>query len=584
MPRPAMSFPATLVSLRGLRELSLASPLIDQVHDWLRAHRPGLQLGICAFLTVSSLLLGGGTRAGFVSDVLLQLIAIPAGLISLSCLIELLWEKPEAMRRARSALALCAAIALFPLIQLVPLPPAIWTNLPGRESVKGVFDLLNDTPPWRPITVSPNATWISFVSLLPPLTIFFGVIQLSYRERRGLSLLIIAIGLVSAFVGLLQVAEGPNSGLRFFTVTNSGEAVGFFANRNHFAALLYSILVFAMAWIIDITPKAGSVKNISRFEPRMIAILVAGFVIPIVFLTSEGMARSRAGLGLAMVALAAAFLIAMPNRQDPSIARADRLSSTKLLRWAIALAIMLVVQFALYRILDRFQADPLEDARIWFAHDTMLAARAFMPFGSGMGTFVPVYAIFEEPQHLLADAYVNHAHNDFLELWLETGVFGIAILVAFGVWFASKAAKMWRSPPVAAHRIDLFLGRGAVVVIALLAAHSLVDYPLRTNAIMAIFAFACALLVEPLHGDEPDKGMRRAVPQQMSQTKSEQDLAKQTPPHSPGRTAAEPRAVVSAKPPPQSGGRWGEDEGIKWPDQWTRFGTGSASGDGEGSP
>jgi hypothetical protein len=36
------------------------------------------------------------------------------------------------------------------------------------------------------------------------------------------------------------------------------------------------------------------------------------------------------------------------------------------------------------------------------------------------------------------------------------------------------------------------------LIIALLAAHSLVDYPLRTGAMMAIMAFACALLIAPL--------------------------------------------------------------------------------------
>ena len=57
-----------------------------------------------------------------------------------------------------------------------------------------------------PISVSPQATWSSFLSLLPPLAIFFAAIQLSYRERRALSLAIVAFAVVSSFLGLLQVA------------------------------------------------------------------------------------------------------------------------------------------------------------------------------------------------------------------------------------------------------------------------------------------------------------------------------------------------------------------------------------------
>ena len=46
-----------------------------------------------------------------------------------------------------------------------------------------------------------------------------------------------------------------------------------------------------------------------------------------------------------------------------------------------------------------------------------------MPVGAGLGTFVPVYAMFEKPEQVSL-FYVNRAHNDVLELWLETGVAG----------------------------------------------------------------------------------------------------------------------------------------------------------------
>jgi hypothetical protein len=172
-----------------------------------------------------------------------------------------------------------------------------------------------------------------------------------------------------------------------------------------------------------------------------------------------------------------------------------------------------------------------------------------MPFGSGMGTFVPVYGIFEEPQHVLVDTYANHAHNDFLELWLETGIFGVGIFLAFAVWFVSRSLKIWRAEPTGVRRIDVLLARAATVVIVLVAAHSVADYPLRTAAIMAVFAFACALLVEPLDRTE----------------KLERDSAIAAKLGSP-----QPRmsAALPATLPPQPGGRWGED--IDWPQEWSK--------------
>ena len=60
----------------------------------------------------------------------------------------------------------------------------------------------------------------------------------------------LAVGLISVLIGLIQVAQGERSPLRFFEFTNPTEAVGFFANRNHFAALIYCLMLFALAWIV----------------------------------------------------------------------------------------------------------------------------------------------------------------------------------------------------------------------------------------------------------------------------------------------------------------------------------------------
>ena len=104
---------------------------------------------------------------------------------------------------------------------------------------------------------------------------------------------------------------------------------------------------------------------------------------------------------------------------------------------------------------------------------------------------------------LFANTYVNHAHNDVLELWLDTGVVGLVLMGIFVIWFVLRSVEVWRSaPPFGAREIDWSLARAGTIVIALLVAHSLVEFPLRTGAMMAIMAFACALLIEPPVGAE----------------------------------------------------------------------------------
>src|SRR5262249_47877006 len=150
------------------------------------------------------------------------------------------------------------------------------------------------------------------------------------------------------------------------------------------------------------------------------------------------------------------------------------------------------------RLLDRFDVDRLADVRDVIAHNTVAAASTLMPVGAGGGAFVPIYAMFEKPQDLLPGVYVNHAHNDFLELWLANRVPGALPLCAFSFWLVRRAARAWGPSYPGSFVIDKSLNRAAILIIALLLGHSLVDYPLRTSGVMAIMAFACALLIDPV--------------------------------------------------------------------------------------
>jgi O-antigen ligase len=453
----------------------------------------GLLFYLCAVVMASSLLFGGGTRAGFLSDAILQVLSIP--LLSVA-----LWRSFDGQLASHSRWALwfCLALVCVPILQLVPLPPELWTALPNRGLSAEAFAIVGQELPWMPISVSPRATWLSALSLVTPLAIFVGTLLLSYRERRLLSLLVLAIGILSVFVGLMQVAQGPPSPLRFFAFTNPTEAVGFFANRNHFAALLYSLTLLAAAWVAENALGTEPMRGRRMHEAASIMALVGGFTILVVLIAAQAMARSRAGLGLAMAALFGAIALMVSDRRGTS-----GIAPTKVLFGAVALAVTFAIQFTLYRLMERFALDPLEDSRIRLAYRTIEAAKSYMPLGSGMGTFVPVYATFERPEDTLAGSFVNHAHNDVLELWVEAGVVGASLAGLFAVWLMLRSVAIWRRKwDSQMLEIDWNLARAATMVAALLVAHSFVDYPLRTGAMMAMMAFACALLLPQPTGSE----------------------------------------------------------------------------------
>jgi hypothetical protein len=187
-----------------------------------------------------------------------------------------------------------------------------------------------------------------------------------------------------------------------------------------------------------------------------------------------------------------------------------------------------------------------------------------MPFGSGMGTFVPVYAMFERPGDVLANVYANRAHNDLLELWLESGVLGIALMGIFAAWFIAVSLKIWRRSPEGAGTIDASLARAATLIILLLVAHSFVDYPLRTGAMMAIMAFACALLIVPPptpQGEVPARA--EALPFSDAGLSRQQVYEQQLRPVWP---ALDQQASDAKGQRP--GERWGKD--IEWPEEWRK--------------
>ena len=100
-----------------------------------------------------------------------------------------------------------------------------------------------------------------------------------------------------------------------------------------------------------------------------------------------------------------------------------------------------------------------------------------------------MYPQYEDPA-AVNSTFVNHAHNDYLEIALETGIAGVLLVAAFLLWW-SCAVPIWRSAAV-----DRYALAGSIASAAILV-HSLVDYPLRTAALSAIMAASLALMARP---------------------------------------------------------------------------------------
>jgi O-antigen ligase len=423
---------------------------------------------------------GGGTTQGLWSDALVDLASL--GLLAT---LVVLASKHREFALPLHAFVLVGAIFLLPLLQLIPMPPSWWKQLPERALIAEAYRQAALPLPWLPISVDPAATWRSFLSLLPPIAVFFATIFLGYRARRSLSLVVIVVALASVFLGFAQVMQGPTSPLRFFSYTHTANSDGFFANRNHFAAFLNGVVPLTGAWIV------GAIAADSRGR---IFGFTLGAIILAVLLLGIGMAGSRAGLSLTLgSALASVLLVAVGAAGVPK----GKLAVAAVVA-AIVIGGVLLANYAFANLLDRFATDPLADYRFQIAQATIAAAKALQPVGAGFGTFVPVYQIFEDPTALIPN-YVNRAHDDWLEIWLEGGYAALTVVALFLVWFVASSVRAWRGRLARSEAaIDQALPRAASVVIALLLLHSIVDYPLRTTALSTLLAFCCSILVPPV--------------------------------------------------------------------------------------
>src|SRR4051812_42467144 len=168
---------------------------------------------LCGLL-VLAMLTGGGSRPELPSHLILRPICVMLGAAACFLLIR------EDLDRIRIPLLLLLALAAIMAVQLIPLPPAVWTALPGRSLYADAAGVLGFDQPWRPITLSPGRTWNSLVALLPPLAalLLFAAAPVASRTRMLITL--IAVIAASAVLGLAQRTGPPGGALYLYSITN----------------------------------------------------------------------------------------------------------------------------------------------------------------------------------------------------------------------------------------------------------------------------------------------------------------------------------------------------------------------------
>lgn len=377
-----------------------------------------------------------------------------------------------------------AGIAIVAL-QLVPVPPALWAH-GSRSAIAEGFDLQGQSAPALPISLTPYSTIATLLCLIPPVAIFLAVTRLKAYRASWLAAALLAGAVAGILLGALQVAA-PNreSPWYLYPQTNHGVGVGFFANANHMADLLIVALPFVAA-----IAAAGKGRNIQRYS-ALLAVLAGAALVLVVGIALN---RSLAGYVLSVPVIAASAVIVLaptnPVRKWLVVAAALSVIASVAALASSSIGGTRVGQDASTSVQSREQ----------ILTTTGKAIADHMPLGSGLGSFLRVYRLYESPDTVTPE-YVIHAHNDYAELALELGLPGIILMLLFLAWWVAAVWSVWRNGEGGP------FARAASIASAAILIHSLVDFPLRTAAISGCFAMCLALLTTrqpPAHKEVSD--------------------------------------------------------------------------------
>jgi O-antigen ligase len=428
-----------------------------------------LSLIVAAYLLLSIVL--GGSAQGVWGNLALQLLGI-----FLLVLVAVVRPAEPAPAPARALFALLLLGLIVVAIQLVPLPMTSWKHLPGRESIAEGLSALGYGSPALPISFTPYDSVMTLFAVIPATSIFLATLRLA-PSGRLLALSVLVGTILGILLGVLQVQGGRESWAYLYRITNTG-AVGFFANQNHMATLL----------LVSI-PMAAAILGSAKMGPRTAAGRYAtGAAILALILVGIGLNGSLAAFGLLVPVLIASVLLL------PGTARWRRLALPASLA-ALVVGGIFIAYAPIAAASFQSEASTSVNSRVAIWKVTSEAIHQTFPVGTGLGSFEEVYRQFE-PSDRVTSEYVNHAHNDYLELVLELGLAGLVLIPLFLIWWAVTTVRIWRS-----HSSTVF-ARAATIGTAAILTQSAVDFPLRTAAISVIFAALLALMARQFNAGQ----------------------------------------------------------------------------------
>lgn len=391
-------------------------------------------------------------------------------------------------------------------LQLLPLPPQLVQLIdPGAARWWGAAG----TEGFWTISLAPNLTRRELALALTALAAFIStLIYVPNRRSRQSYLSILATGFISSafalsLAGIILRSSAPGT-IWGLPSTHHGNPFGPFVNRNHFAGYAGMAVPLGLALLLA-RPRRGQssaflhrLRQAGRTDLRPSLLAFMTLVIAAAVLLSG----SRGGiLSLAGGMLVLAFLCR----------RVGLLSRTNLLRLsggAVLAAVVFGTWFGWEGLVGRFADGPRVPIRLLLWRDAGRILQDFPVFGTGLGTFSQIFPSYRS----FPSAYTyTHAENDYLQLLVELGMWGLISAGGAAFIAAKKIVKISNRvavdrplrfiPHFRCGRAALFLGATAGASTLLI--HGMFNFNFHIPSNLVIFSALSAIALSTSDDSRP---------------------------------------------------------------------------------
>ena len=417
-------------------------------------------------LFLAALLIGGGGRDSQLSNLVVQLIALAIAWFGREQLL-------EGWRRLDLPLKILLVLTyLVPILHLIPLPATLWSSLPGREVVAQSYQLIGLEGAWAPISMTPSITALALTGLIAPTLILLLIANLSQKEQWKILVIIGACGVVNLAFGAVQLMSQNEFG-NLYGSRVPDYLYGLFVGHNA-SGMFFFIATLSM------------IELVFRYRLRGAALVLATGA-GLLFFIATFLTQSRAAIAMQLISV---ILLSYHLMKLAGHVRSPKRSMTVVAASLVAVVVVGVGLASsaqnlgrLSQVVERFESDTSNRPELW--SDAYVSAETYWPVGSGVGTFDEVFQL-DESLETLVRLKAGRAHNEYLEIAIDSGLLGVLTLF---MWLVYALFKL--SSGGYRHGISRAYVGGIIFAFA---AHSMLDFPLRNQAMLCMAGMIVGLL------------------------------------------------------------------------------------------